>query len=723
PPLQSFEGVSNQDNEAVHGFPFLPPDPTGEAGPNHYVQAVNRSIGVFSKTGVMAPGFPKRLRDVWAGFGGVCETQTRGDPILLYDQLADRWTVSQFAEENGFRGPFFQCIAVSATGDPTGSYHRYAFFYDDTEINEYPKLAVWPDAYYMSVDEFTGSLANSTGTGLVAFERDKMLAGLPAAQVQFEIPPHLFSLLPSDVDGSTLPPPGSPNYFVSLEQGPADGPASLEVWKFHVDFANPGASTLTGPVALPIPQFQQVCGYLESCIPQPNTLARLHSFSHTVMFRAAYRNFGTHESIVFNHTVDVNGADHAGVRFYEVRGLGAAVPVVAQQGTYAPDGDNRWMGSVAMDRVGNLAVGYSVASAQTFPSVRYTGRLASDPPDALTRSEQSLVEGSGSQTAEPGRWGDYSHMSVDPVDDCTFWYTHEYYARTSQLGWRTRIGSFVFPGCRGPRTTATTVTASPNPSDFGDPATFVATVGPSAPGDGPVPTGQVVFSVDGRDVATVPLDGAGQATYASAVLQPGNHSVTARYLGDAEHLASANGQAVTQRVTCTNNLTGRVQGPLVMTPGSWCLRRAIVSGDVTVHPGAAVSLSQTSVAGGIVTDGAKAIGLCSVVVRGTVTIRNSAGFVLVGDHEQGCTGNVITGDLLLEGNIGGFAVGHNATGGLAARTNAGGGPLPESSRAEIAGNRIRGDLSCTGNVPPPTNDGRPNVVTGARRGQCSSPGF
>jgi hypothetical protein len=443
-----FDGLSSDDNLAVLGRRVLPPDPTGEAGPDHYVQAVNQVFAVFDKdSGALAPGFPMALDALWAGFGTACETAGRGDPVVVYDQLADRWNISQFALTSFPEGPFFQCVAVSATGDPTGRYHRYAFLYDEEEANDYPKLAVWPDAYVLTVNEASGPGFNFSGVGVVALDRAAMLEGRPATQIKFELPPNSFGLLPADLDGATLPPAGAPKYLVSVaadEFGEAGD--AVEVWELRADFTAPSASDLTGPTTLPVTPFDPtVCDFVADCIPQPGTPVGLDALSRTVMMRAAYRNFGTHEAIVFNHTVDADGTDHAGVRYYEVRD--PARPVLVQEATHAPDADHRWMGSVAMDGAGNLALGYTVSGPTTFPSPRYAGRLASDPSGTLPRGEATLVQGSGAQTSFRSRWGDYSHMSVDPVDDCTFWFTSEYYASTSEAGWRTRIGSFAFPGC------------------------------------------------------------------------------------------------------------------------------------------------------------------------------------------------------------------------------------------------------------------------------------
>src|SRR5262249_4737136 len=303
-----------------------------------------------------------------------------------------------------------------------------------------------PDGYYLSInqfDELPGGSETYAGAGAVVFERDRMLAGQAARMVYFDlfsVNPAFGSMLPSDANGTTRPPAGSPNYFVEVDDDASGWPTDrLQVFEFHVDWNDTNASTFTGPAVLDTAPFTALCPTPASCIPQPGTAQRLDAIGDRVMNRLQYRNFGDHETLVTNHTVDADGSGHAGVRWYELRRGGGAWAIY-QQGTYAPDGDHRWMASAAMDRGGNLAVGYSVASAATFPSVRYAGRLATDPLGTLAQSETTLVAGGGAQTGST-RWGDYSMLAIDPVDDCTFWYTQEYYASSSASAWRTRIGA------------------------------------------------------------------------------------------------------------------------------------------------------------------------------------------------------------------------------------------------------------------------------------------
>ncbi len=373
---------------------------------------------------------------LWSGFGGPCEANNSGDPIVLHDQLANRWLISQFAYP-----AFYQCIAISQTADPTGAYYRYAFQWSTNLMNDYPHFGVWPDGYYMSCNEFLNG-ASFAGAGAGVFERDKMLLGQSARLVAFH-QNNDGGQLPSDLDGTILPPAGSPNYFADWE------PGAFHIWKFHVDWTNTANSTFACFAQPAAAAFSQLCSGTRSCIPQPNTTVKLDGIGDRLMFRLAYRRFADgHESLVANHSVNA-GSGRAGVRWYEVRSPGSS-PVVYQQGTYAPaDGLNRWMGSAAMDKDGNIGLGYSVASATTFPSIRYTGRLASDPLGTLPQGESTIKDGTGSQTGSASRWGDYRGMSIDPSDDCTFWYTTEYVQTTGATSWRTRVASFQFPTCGG----------------------------------------------------------------------------------------------------------------------------------------------------------------------------------------------------------------------------------------------------------------------------------
>jgi len=465
-PIINMDGI----DFATSSCACAPPDTTGDVGPNHFVQAVNTAYNVFDKNTGLPLGAPRPLNTLWAGFGGVCQTRNDGDPIVKYDQLADRWVINQFTTAP----PYTQCIAVSTTGDPNGTYHRYAFaqFEPNTRFGDYQKIGVWPDAYYMSNNEF-GPPPNYDwmGAGNYAFDRARMLQGLSATYVYFGLPPTVWGgQQPSDLDGSNLPPAGAPNLFIEIDDSAWDPPNiptdQMQMWRFHADFITPSNSSFTPLPAITPPNLAAFDGLLcnfDDCIPQTGTTSRLDSLADRLMYRVAYRNFGTHESIVFNHTVDT-AVDKAAIRWYELRGINAT-PSIFQQGTYDPvPTEHRWMGSLAQDNQGNMALGFSVSSTTMFPSIKYTGRLVTDPPGQMPQGEATLHNGTGSQVGTQGRWGDYSTMVVDPVDDCTFWYTQEYYGVTASFSWRTRFGSFKYPGCTAPvqgTPTATVVVPTP----------------------------------------------------------------------------------------------------------------------------------------------------------------------------------------------------------------------------------------------------------------------
>ena len=458
-PILNFQGISASEVLAGNGYTPYPPDPNGDVGLNHYVQWVNVSFAIWDKTGKRVYG-PAAGNTLWSGFGGPCESTNEGDPVALFDRIANRWVMSQFAFPNidSGQGPFYQCIAVSQTSDPTAGWYRYEFKINDINFNDYPKLGVWPDAYYMSINQFqydpeTNDFTTWGGAGAVAFERSQMLQGLPARLIYMDlngVDPNLGNMLPSHLNGPNLPPSGSPGYFVQFDDNSWGFPQDqLEIWRFSADWVNPASSSFTHVANLATEPFDSsMCRYSMSCIPQPMTMKKLDALSDRLMYRLQYRNFGNHETMVVNHTVDVNRSDHAGIRWYELRDTGSGW-TIRQQGTYAPDANHRWMGSLAMDGSGNMALGYSVSGKKTYPSIRYTGRLADDPLNVLPQTETSLVEGKGMQS-KSSRWGDYSTLSVDPVDDCTFWYTQEYYDKEYRKGWKTRIGTFRFSSCTPP---------------------------------------------------------------------------------------------------------------------------------------------------------------------------------------------------------------------------------------------------------------------------------
>jgi fibronectin type 3 domain-containing protein len=442
-PLISTTAGNNFDGVGANGS--APPDTNGAVGATQFVEWVNTEFAVYNKsTGALEYG-PVSGNTLWNGFGGPCQTTNDGDPIAQYDKAANRWVMTQLANtSNG--PPFYQCFAVSTTSDAMGSYNRYSFTFND--LNDYPKLAVWPDGYYMSFNMFHKNFIffSFVGAQPCAFDRNAMLNGSLGTVVCFQLSSSFGGLLPSDLDGSTPPPAGSPNYYLNF------GSNSLNLWKFHVDFVTTSNSSVSGPTNIPVAAFNEACSG-KTCIPQQGTSQQLDSLGDRLMYRLAYRNFGDHESLVVNHSVTAGNS--VGVRWYEFRDPGGT-PIVYQQGTYAPDSLYRWMGSIAMDSSGDIALGYSVSSSSNYPAIRYTGRVPTDPPNTL-EAENSIIEGNGSQTGSLSRWGDYTSMSIDPVDDCTFWYANEYLQSSGSFNWSTRIYSFKFPSC-GPTTAPTAPT-------------------------------------------------------------------------------------------------------------------------------------------------------------------------------------------------------------------------------------------------------------------------
>ena len=428
-------------------FRVAPPDTTGAVGPNHYVQWVNLRYAIYTLTRDasnnitafnLVPGFPKNGNVVWSGFGGRCQSDNDGDPIEQYDQLADRWILTQFAVS---ATPYTQCVAVSQTSDPTGNYFRYSYSYS-RNFNDYPKMGVWPDAYYITYNMFRNG-ASFVGNQVCAFERAQMLLGGAARQACAMTSNANHSLEPADLEGTTLPPAGSPNFLMSITS------TAVNFWRFAVNWGT-GTGTLTGPTAVAgVAAFSRACGG-GTCIPQPGTTNQLDSLADRLMYRLSYRNLGTREALVINHSV--TSGSGVGVRWYELTNaagqtLASAPPVVRQQGTFAPTNDFRWMGSAAMDKTGGIAIGYNISNSTTIvPSIRYAYRGPADPLGTLG-NETTILAGSGIQTATLTRWGDYSTIAIDPVDNCTFIFTSQYQPANGNFNWNTWIHSFKLSTC------------------------------------------------------------------------------------------------------------------------------------------------------------------------------------------------------------------------------------------------------------------------------------
>jgi hypothetical protein len=452
--LESFDG---------HGFGTVGPHGAGggrnpsdnsmAVGPNHIVETVNSRLAVYTKagelfetTGEVIYG-PIGTNVLFAGFGGPCEARPNGDAVVRYDQLADRWlyVMPLFRRAPSAPGeppgPYGMCYAVSAGANPIGPFHRY--YFERELFPDYPRPAVWPDGYYVPT---------STGDDVIekhacVVDRDKMLRGLPATE-QCIIIPDVNFLNNADIDGQGLPPAGAPNIMMATggaqlrEDYDDDG---IYAWKFYVDWDDPENTRLEGPQKIEVAPYHYLCdGQLTRCVPQPDTDNRLDSQGDKIMQRLVYRNIDGRESIVAVHSVTTE-AGGGGVRWYEFRLDDNRDPVLHQQGTYAPDEFYRWMASPGMDRQGNIGIGYSFGGTPHYAGQRFAGRLADDPLGQLTFHETVLVDGQASQT-NTLRWQDYTQLSMDPTDDCTFWYVGDY-LKAGADSYTTKIGAFRLPGC------------------------------------------------------------------------------------------------------------------------------------------------------------------------------------------------------------------------------------------------------------------------------------
>jgi hypothetical protein len=441
----NFEGLGN-------GFPGFtvnsaPPDTNGAVGATQVVEWVNTSFEVFNKSNGAAVKGPIAGNQLFQALGAnhPCAVNNDGDIIAQYDKLNGRWVMTQLSVTNGGTVGFFQCVAVSQTSDATGAFNVYAF--QQPNFNDYPKLGVWTTGYFVTFNIFSGN--TFTGPRICALDGAAMRAGAAATQQCFQLANTLGTMMPSDIDGTTLPPAGTDPYFSAF------GANLLNVFRFHVDFTTPANTTLTGPITTSVAAFSEACNG-GTCIPQPNTRQQLDSLGDRLMYRLAYRHFADgHEALVVNHSVapstSKNATQRSGVRWYELRpstpNPNSGGLSVFQQGTFAPaDGISRWMGSVAQDKVGNITVGYSASSSGTFPSIRFAFRTATDPAGTIG-NETSILAGTGSQLRNLNRWGDYTALSVDPADDCTFWYFNEYIATSGTFNWHTRIASFKLANC------------------------------------------------------------------------------------------------------------------------------------------------------------------------------------------------------------------------------------------------------------------------------------
>ncbi|HMT08459.1 MAG TPA: carboxypeptidase-like regulatory domain-containing protein [Pyrinomonadaceae bacterium] len=454
-PLSSFNGMERLTNGS--GWP---PDTDGDVGYSHYIQAVNTSFRITDKSGTTLA--TSTFASLWtgAGTGTPCDTAHNGDPTVNFDPGTGRFVIADFSWSNLQNGPYYECIAVSKTSNPvTGGWWLYAIRADDAAhpwLPDYPKMGIWRDGLYMGTNMFdclnaTCSSATYMGARAYAFNFSKMINGtaLTANDVQVsDLGSSRFSVFPANYRG-TIPPVGTPQYFV----GESGTVFAWEVFKFSVNFVTPASSTFTGPTNVSQTAYNVASGAIAT---PAGAGANIDTLADRVMKQVQYRNLSGAESLWVNHTTGTTTATTpVGIQWAQINVTGTTVnttPVQQQIFNNGADGLHRFMGSLAVDKQGNMALGYTAANSTTHPDIRYSGRLAGDTLGTLPQTETSMLTGvtRNSQTSGGGgRWGDYSSMTVDPIDDCTFWYTQEYYAALG-TNWQTRIGTFKFPTCLGP---------------------------------------------------------------------------------------------------------------------------------------------------------------------------------------------------------------------------------------------------------------------------------
>ena len=466
PPVANFAGLDFNTWGSGH-----PPDTVGDVGPNHYIQSINSAVGIYNKsTGAQLAAFTLDTLMSQGQFGNLCDTDNFGDPVVLYDTFEDRWVITDFAFQldggNNVVNPpgAFQCFAVSKTGDPVSGGWNFYSINTTGGLGDYPKFGIWPDGLYMTTSIFGyPNGAPFQNPRVYAFNKAQMYAGSPTVQiVSFDAPSNDFTILPSNARLQTgTPPAGSPNYYVSSWQF-LNG---LSVYKFHVDWNRISLSTFTGP-EVPI----AATSWPNAGVPNAPSLggASLDVLQIRAMMQNQYSNIGGVESLWNTHTVRrANATGFAAPRWYQLNvNNGTVSSTIAQATTWDPDGANvmyRFMPSLAVNRMGDMALGYSTSSSTTKPAIKYAGRLATDPINTFSQTEQVLIQGTGTQVGI-NRWGDYTAMTLDP-DGCTFWYTNEYYI-VDGTNYQTRIGSFAFPGCTpvgAGGTVSGTVTDGTNP--------------------------------------------------------------------------------------------------------------------------------------------------------------------------------------------------------------------------------------------------------------------
>ena len=521
PPLLTFEGGA-----AAQFCACAPPDSDGDVGPNHYVEAINSAFAVYSKTGTLLAG-PITYNSLFAPLTGTpCSGFNDGDPYVLYDPIADRWVISDFAFPSFPGTSFYQCVAVSQTNDPvSGGWFLYALQVDPanpTRLGDYPKFGLWnssgspaQNAYFLTMNEFSN---NTTFNGVRAYALDRasMIGGGPANAIGFTIPlaglGDSYSLVAATHRTGSPPPTGENEFLLAIDSPSTENVTLTTVkgWRFHVDFVTPANSTLGmganhTPDALMtvsafVDAFSNAAGF--TLVPQQGTSQHIDSLGDKIMTPLVYQNLSGTESLWASGTVILNfPSGPTGVRWYQFNVTGGTFPATpAQQETWTNSNDGLWrfMPSIAVDQNGNTAIGYSVSSPSIFPGIRYAGRLAGDPLNDLGQGENTMFPGTGSETDTNGRWGDYSMTTIDPADGTSFWHVNEYEAVNGSFNWHTRIGKFNFAGGG----------VSPTPTPTATPAACSWSAGSDLPvagirfGGAFFPANGKFYAMGGRDLQT-----------------------------------------------------------------------------------------------------------------------------------------------------------------------------------------------------------------------------
>ncbi len=596
-----------------------PPDVNGRVGATQYVQWNNTSFAVFNKANGALEYGPAAGNTLFQALGGVCASHNDGDPVVSYDILAGRWVISQFAVAGPAGDYSHQCFAVSTTSDATGEYYLYDFVTDPVNFVDYPHTGVWPDSYYMAAHVFTagpvGVPAPVPGAFITArvyaFEREKMIDGLPARMQNVDFDQQ-FGLLVGDLDSLTPPPVGAAEFVIA--PGIALNNAT-ETSRVKVTWdPTPTIVRISGPTILQGLGSAPCVGDADTsraCVPQPSPAGPtdyLDNVSSHYMYRLGYRNNGTQaapqESLVVSGPSKGSASTpaHGAVEWFEFRNAGSSTtqPTIFQTGTYDPDASYRWMPSIAMDKDGNMALGYSKSSTTVKPGIYITGRLATDPINTMG-AEVEMQAGSGSQQGGGNRWGDYSAMTLDPIDQCTFYYTNEYLKTNGAFNWSTRIASYKFPSCVSAANLYGTVTGTITSAETGAPISGVRVALSNGFAGASSAAGIYTILVPAGSYTATAADAARTCTAASpasaTVTPPGGGAVTQNFAMTGTSKLEANGVTLDDSLGNNNQIVNRAECVKLNLgiKNNGCGKATAISGQLTTTtPGVTVVNADSS---------------------------------------------------------------------------------------------------------------------------------